>query len=89
MLQVEICVKGHIAEHWSEWFEGLAITHVDDETVLIGVLGDQAALYGLFAKLRDLGLALVSINLATGLGPTPPGQNDPAIESPPSNDCNK
>ena len=63
MQQVEIRVKGRIDERWSEWFDGLTITHSDqDETVLTGPVPDQAALYGLVAKLRDIGLPLVSVN---------------------------
>jgi hypothetical protein len=59
---VEIRIKGRIDEHWSDWFEGLTITHTDEgETLLTGEVVDQAALYGLLAKLRDLGLALVSV----------------------------
>ena len=60
---VEIRVKGRIDERWSEWFDGLTITHSDqDETVLTGPIVDQAALYGLVAKLRDLGLRLLAVN---------------------------
>jgi hypothetical protein len=60
MPQVEIRVKGRIDEQWSEWLDGLAITHTgQDETVLTGSIADQAALYGLLSKLRDLGLPLV------------------------------
>ncbi len=63
MQQVEIRVKGRIDERWSEWLDGLAITHTEqDETVLAGPILDQAALYGLMSKLRDLGLALLSVN---------------------------
>jgi hypothetical protein len=63
MLRVEIRAKGQIDEHWSSWFEGLAVTHTpDDETVLRGEVMDQSALYGLLSKLRDLGLSLVSVN---------------------------
>lgn len=61
MLSVEIRVAGHIDEDWSEWFEGLSITHGDEETILRGNLADQSALYGMLAKLRDLGLSLVSV----------------------------
>lgn len=62
MQSVEIRIKGHIDEDWSEWFEGFVITHNErDETVLSGTVADQAALYGLLAKLRDLGLPLVSV----------------------------
>jgi hypothetical protein len=59
---VEIRIKGRIDEHWSDWFAGVEITHPEqDETILTGAVTDQAALYGLLAKLRDLGLALVSV----------------------------
>jgi hypothetical protein len=61
MQRVEIRVKGRIDEHWSEWFDDLTITHADDETILSGTVADQAMLYGLLAKLRDLGLPLVSV----------------------------
>lgn len=64
MLPVEIRVKGRIDERWSEWLD-LTITHTDqDETVLTGFIADQAALYGLIAKLRDLGLPLLAVNFA-------------------------
>ena len=63
MQRVEIRTKGQIDEHWSEWFEGLTITHTEQgETVLSGLVVDQAALHGLLAKLRDLGLSIVSVN---------------------------
>ena len=62
MQQIEIRVKGHIAEHWSEWFEDFEISyHGENETVLTGSVCDQAALYGLLTKLRNLGLGLVSV----------------------------
>ena len=62
MHDIEIRVKGRIDAHWSDWFEGLTITHTDqDETVLTGSVVDQAALYGLLARLRDLGLPLLSV----------------------------
>jgi len=63
MQTVEIRVKGHIDKHWSDWFEGLIIRHTEqDETVLLGTVVDQAALYGVLAKLRNLGLSLLSVN---------------------------
>lgn len=62
MTKVEIRIKGRINAHWSEWFEGLTIAHTDDETILSGEVADQAALYGLIARLRDLGLELVSVS---------------------------
>ncbi len=60
--KVEIRVKGQMDKTWSEWFSELNIEHgeQENETVLTGFLPDQAALYGLLAKLRDIGLELVS-----------------------------
>lgn len=63
MPRVEIRVRGRIDEHWSDWFDDLAIAHThEDETILSGDVADQAALYGLLARLRDLGLLLLSVN---------------------------
>ena len=63
MQQIEIRVKGQINQQWSEWFGGLTIRHSDpDETVLTGIVPDQAALYGIISRLRDLGLHLTSVN---------------------------
>jgi hypothetical protein len=63
MQRVEITIKKRIDFNWSEWFEGMTIRHTEhDETLLCGTVVDQAALYGLLAKLRNLGLSLVSVN---------------------------
>jgi len=63
MLHIKITVMRRIDFNWSEWFEGMTIQHTDkDETILTGTVVDQAALYGLLAKLRNLGLPLISVN---------------------------
>ncbi len=63
MQQVEIRVRGCINEQWSEWFGGLTISHSNPEaTVLTGLVADQAALYGIISRLRDLGLELSSVS---------------------------
>ena len=63
MQHVEIHFKGQINQQWSEWFGGLTICHSGgDETVLTGLVADQAALYGVISRLRDLGLQLISVN---------------------------
>ena len=68
MLVIEIRVEGHINSEWSEWFKGFTISYSeDDESVIRGEVQDQSALYGLIAKLRDLGLTLISIK-TTELG---------------------
>ena len=58
----EIRVEGHLATDWSDWFDGLTVCQeVNGETVLSGPL-DQAALHGVLAKVRDLGLVLVAVS---------------------------
>ncbi len=55
-------MAGRLAPHWSAWFDGLTVAPGDDSTtVLHGPVPDQAALHGLLAKLRDLGLPLISL----------------------------
>ena len=58
----EIRLKGHLDARWAAWFDGLALTHDSDGTTIIhGPVTDQAALYGLLQKTRDLGLPLISV----------------------------
>jgi hypothetical protein len=67
MPHVEIWVKGQIDNHWSGWFDDMEITQTDqDETLLKGWVVDQSAVYGLLSRVRDLGLALVSVTLSEG-----------------------
>ncbi len=61
-----IRIKGHLGQHWSDWFEGLTITLQDTgETLLTGSVVDQAALHGVLKKVRDLGIPLLSVNRVT------------------------
>ena len=58
----EIKIKGHLDQRWSEWFAGLTLTHLEgSETILSGLLSDQAALHGLLERIRDLNLTLISV----------------------------
>jgi hypothetical protein len=58
----EIRIKGFLGDEWTEWFGGLDIIRAGNgETLLRGAVVDQAALYGLLRKVRDLGLPLISV----------------------------
>ena len=58
----EIRVKGVLDQQWRDWFDGLSITPQDDgQTLLSGRVADQAALHGVLAKIRDLGLPLLLV----------------------------
>ena len=58
----EIRVKGSLEPGWSDWFDGFTVTREKhDVTVLTGRVCDQPALHGFLAKIRDLGLPLISV----------------------------
>jgi len=59
----QIRVKGHLGAHWGAWFDGMTITQtVNGETLITGLVTDQAALHGLLRKVRDLGLPLLAVS---------------------------
>jgi hypothetical protein len=67
----EIRIKGHLDTRWADWFEGLTITALDNgETLLMGMVVDQAALHGVLRKVRDLAMPLLSVTRVR------PGQAD-------------
>jgi hypothetical protein len=58
----QIQVRGALDPRWSAWFDQLAITHdAEGNTLLAGLISDQAALYGLINRLRDLGMTLLAV----------------------------
>jgi hypothetical protein len=77
--EYEIRVKGRLASRWAEWFDGMTLTPGEDGTsVISGVVADQSALHGLFRKLSDLGVPLVSVT------PTRPNDADPPTSTTPT-----
>lgn len=60
-LHYEITVQGVLGPRWSAWFEGLQLTSDAGQTTIAGPVADQAALHGLLAKIRDLGLPLLAV----------------------------
>jgi hypothetical protein len=58
----EIRVKGHLGPRWAARFDGMTLTRDGDGTTVIhGRVVDQAALHGLLARVRDLGIPLLSV----------------------------
>lgn len=57
----EIRVEGSLDSCWEAWFDGLQVSNERSETVLTGPLIDQSALHGALAKIRDIGLCLISV----------------------------
>lgn len=75
----QIRIKGHLGSEWTDWFEGLTITLQDNgETLLTGPVRDQAALYGLLKKVRNLGLPLLAVSSIE------PGQAEATTDTPSS-----
>jgi hypothetical protein len=59
----EVRVRGELAPDWSACFGGLRVERDRGDTVIVGRVPDQPALHGLLAKVRDLGLTLLSVRV--------------------------
>ena len=59
----QIRIKGHLDDQWTDWFGGMTISlEQNGDTLMTGKVVDQAALFGLLKKVRDLGMPLISLN---------------------------
>jgi len=57
-------LKGHLDKSWAEWLNDMSIVQQPDGTTLLtGRIADQAALFGLLSRVRDLGMPLLSVNI--------------------------
>ncbi len=75
----ELTVRGHLHPRWSAAFDGLAITHQPDgTTTLAGPVADQAALYGLLSRARDLNLTLIAVRCRSAAR----ASDEPAADTP-------
>jgi hypothetical protein len=85
--QYEIRLKGHLDHRWAAWFDGLSLTNESDGTTVIhGAVVDQAALYGLLQKVRDVGLPLVSVTQVEPGQPNCPPPSSPITHPSPEGD---
>jgi len=76
----EIRVKGHLDARWAVRFQGMTLTLQDNgDTLLTGIVADQAALHGLLRQVRDLGMPLVSVISNTPTHTTIPETVPPTI----------
>jgi hypothetical protein len=82
--RVEIRVRGRLEPRWSTWFDGLDVTpHDDGTTVIHGPVVDQAALFGVLQRLRDVALPLISVVHVDAGMPDAPSTDNPTDPSTP------
>lgn len=70
-------LAGHLDRRWEAVFAGFTITHTyapdtHPVTLLSGPVPDQAALYGVISRLRDIGVTLISVQPAQASAAEPP-----------------
>lgn len=55
-------LQSAIDDDWSSWLGNLTLRHTPSgRTILIGEVADQAALHGLLARIRDLGVPILAV----------------------------
>jgi hypothetical protein len=60
--KTKIKIQGHLDKKWEDWFDGMRIIYDGDNTILSGIIKDEAFMHGILNKIRDLNLNLISIN---------------------------
>ena len=63
-LRIRITVRGRLSQRLARAFDGLTLAPRAGATELAGEVVDQAQLYGLLTRIRDLGLELQSVDVA-------------------------
>lgn len=58
----EIRVREMLDEKWAAYFAPFTLESKNNETILRGAVHDQAELFGILLKIRDLGLKLMAVN---------------------------
>ncbi len=63
-MYLKLRIDGQLDPAWADWFNGLELHYLPDgSTQLSGFVPDQAALYGLLSRARDLGLSMLSVSV--------------------------
>jgi len=57
----EIVISAVLERDWSKWFDGFAVEAAAQTTLLRGTVTDQAALHGVLAQIRDLGIPILYV----------------------------
>lgn len=60
--KIRIKIKGQLDSSWRDWFDGLEISE-DSHTILYGDAIDESFVHGVLAKIRDLNLKLISVDI--------------------------
>jgi hypothetical protein len=56
-----IRIRGRLSERFADAFRGMTLEPSCNQTDLVGIIEDQAHLFGVLDRIRDLGLDLVSV----------------------------
>ena len=62
--KTKIKIKGHLDQKWEDWFDGMEISYDGDNTILTGIMKDEAYMRGILNRIMDLNLELLSVNSA-------------------------
>ncbi len=64
--KTKIKIQGHLDKKWEDWFDGMEISYDGDNTILTGIMKDEAHLRGTLNRIMDLNLKLISVNSVEG-----------------------
>ena len=62
--KTKIKIKGHLDQKWEDWFDGMEISYDGDNTIITGIMKDEAHMRGILNRIMDLNLVLLSVNSA-------------------------
>lgn len=60
--KTKISIQGHLDKKWKSSFDGMEITYERDNTILTGIIKDEAHMHGILNIIRDINIKLISLN---------------------------